>query len=197
MKHVFHAPIWCLASLCLGMSASALPTHSTSSQTPVVEGIRRGNVYVEIPELPLDALMTAATNVVYGKVLGARAVFPDRGMPYTEYDLQVYASFKHATGPITSVIVGGASRPGEQFTVVEAPLFAVGEEVVLLTWSGTNDLPPGILGLGLGTYRVGLDADGELIARRDRSGSSMPLGQLFAEIDAAVQREQAAREEDK
>ena len=196
MKFPVSVPVCCFLLPCLGLSA--LPPGSSHPQSaPVGGGFRHGNIYVEIPELPLDALVLAASNVIYGKVLGSRPVFPARGMPYTEYELQVYAAFKGAVSERTSIGVGGASSAEQQVTLVDAPHFAVGEEVVVLTWSGTSELPPGILGLGLGTYRIGLDPEGEMVARRDRPGVVKPLGEFFFDLTLAVERAQESAQEEK
>ena len=199
MKSYTHASLWCVPIAVLCVSGLAL-----QSASPGVEPVRsssaparRASIHTEIPEIPLDALVEAASNVIYGKVLGSQAVFPPTGIPYTAYELEVHAAFKQPVGARTTIGVGGASKPDHTVTLVDAPHFEVGEEIVVLTWTGSTTLPPGILGLGLGTYRVSTAADGSLIARRDRPGTALPLGELFVDVASAVERSQAAAQEEK
>ena len=177
-----------LGSLLLGgLAIAAGPFNSPGEQAPPPPASSRlTNVFVEIPELPFEALVKAATNVVYGRVLGSTPVFPDSGMAYTVYELEVQASFKHPVGERMSVGVAGAEGPDAVTQLTDAPTFEVGEELVLLTWSGTSELPDGILGLGLGVYRIRLGVDGELTATRDRGGLELPFHRLVADIDSVL-----------
>jgi hypothetical protein len=144
-----------LCLLALG-SASAVPALTSRAANLDV----RGRVHTSIVPVGLDVYARFASEVVHARVVGVEQRFPAGSIARTAYTLDVLAAVKGLRAGEIVVEVAGASRPGHALDVVDAPRFALGDEVVLFLWTNPSSAETGILGLSQGAYRVARAADG-------------------------------------
>ena len=178
-----------LALFATGEQASQDPAAPQTAPT------RRTVVHVEIPPLPRDTYVRLADEIVHGRVLFQMPVDPGDHLPYTAVDLEVLSSWKGNAPTRVTLHIAGA-RVGDHLVVVpSAPLFDVGDELVLFLSRETDPLGweyRGVLGLERGTYHVSSSPDGNrsLVHMRRPAGA---IEALESDIRASVARQETER----
>jgi hypothetical protein len=158
---------------------------------PKEDPVIRERVYVNMPEMPRSKLMSVATDVIAGRVVDMRPVFPDDGIGYTEVDIALTWSIVGADDEQLTVRFPGAND-GRNLTMVQgAPQVFIGEDVVLLIDRDDENITS-IVGMDYGVYRISVDEAGAEVVVGSHS-SAVSMDHFLAELSKDWQAAQEGR----
>ena len=78
-------------------------------------------VHANTPDLPLETLVGAASEIVYGRILDRTPVVPLTGAAFTTYEVEVFSSLTGSSEERRTFRVGGAMENGRRTLVPGAP----------------------------------------------------------------------------
>jgi hypothetical protein len=141
--------------------------------------IRR--VYVNMPGLPRTTLLKAATDVIRGRVVATRAVFPEGGVGYTDVNIQLNWSLIGADDSQLTVRFPGADDGVNVTTVVGGPQVFLDNDVIVLIDRDDEAGITSLLGVNYGFYRVLKDDAGSERVYGERA-VGVPMDEFVSDL---------------
>ena len=134
-----------------------------------------------LEKLTLDDMIQQSTDIVRGKVVGARVA--ERGpVVYTHWKIQISGRWKGEPAAIMEVVTPGGAVNGVRQVFPGAPTLAEGTEYVLFLWTGKNKLTH-VIGLTQGLFDLKLDGAGVAMLSRPASTEVMIDPKTAREVD--------------
>ncbi|MGO9094595.1 MAG: hypothetical protein ACLQGV_05175 [Bryobacteraceae bacterium] len=124
-----------------------------------------------LQRLSLDDLAQKSTAIVRVRALDSYAA-QSNSIIYTHYRLQVVEWWKGSGGEAAEVVTPGGVVGASKQVFSGAPQLVMGGDYVLFLWKGPSGLTH-IVGLSQGLFKVGRDANGQVVATREASAGPM------------------------
>lgn len=157
------------------------PPSVITAQRPTVQPRRSIQIRPEIAHLGLGTYARVSSEIVHARVLGSRVAI-EPGMPIlTVWRLEVLGAVKGWSRGQVDVALAGGESDDVTVTLLHAPRFVVGEEVVVFLSQGENSAYPTVLGLDQGAYSVVRDEHG-LRRVSGLHASAAPLAEFLGEV---------------